>query len=315
MKLIIIPLMAFFLAVAFVFLSKKLAHRFRIFDYPNSKLSIHENPIPLLGGLGIFLAVLMTLTISFIFILNPVGFLTMLGIFLGGALSFLLGLWDDLNWKAIVTRITYKKKFIFQLVISIVIAMFLSAGGLSIKFNPLGIFGVLFVAFYILGGMNAVNLQDGLDGLAAGLVAISTAGFVVLSILSGNNFGLILSLAVMGGALGFLLYNFHPASIFMGDNGSYFLGFLVATLAIVHTSGPDDLRWFIGPVLVIGFPVADCALSILRRILQRKSIFQGDREHIYDRMIKKGVSVRATVLICYLIQVGFVAWGIGLTQL
>ena len=191
----------------------------------------------------------------------------------------------------------------------------MSTGGLSIKVTPLEIFGVLFVAFYILGGMNALNMNDGLDGLAAGMVAISCSGFAVLSILSGNDFGLILSLAGLGMTLGFLLYNFHPASIFMGDNGSHFLGFFVAVLAIVHTSGSNDLRWFIGPVLVIGLPVADCALSILRRILNRKAIFQGDREHIYDKLIHRGISVRGTVLICYLIQACFVACGLSLTQL
>ena len=315
MKFIIIPVLAFSLAVVFVFLSKKLAHRFRIYDYPDSKLSIHQAPIPLLGGLGIFVAVLITLTISFLFILNPKGILTILCVFVGGSLSFSLGLWDDLNWKGIFDRITYKQKFIFQLAVSIVIAVALSVGGLSINITPWGVFGVLIVAFFILGGMNALNLQDGLDGLAAGMFAVSAAGFAVLSVLSGNNFGLILSLAGMGGALGFLVYNFHPASIFMGDSGSHFLGFFVAVLAIIFISRPYDLRWFIGPVLIIGLPVADCAWAIFRRILQRKNIFQGDREHLYDRMIQKGISVKGTVLLCYLIQGGFVVGGVGLTQL
>ena len=315
MRFLIIPVMAFVFTAVFVFLSKKLAQRFRIYDYPDSKLSIHQIPIPLLGGVGIFVAVLITLTISFLFILNPKGILTMLAVFVGGVLSFLLGLWDDLNWKRIFDRITYKQKFIFQLATSIVIAVVLSVGGLSIKITPLGVFGVLFVAFFILGAMNALNLQDGLDGLAAGMVAVSTAGFTVLSVLSGNNFGLILSLAGMGGALGFLVYNFNPASIFMGDNGSHFLGFFVAVLAIIFISRPYDLRWFIGPVLIIGFPVFDCAWAIFRRIIKRKNIFKGDRGHLYDRMIQKGISVRGTVLLCYLIQVVFVAGGVSLTQL
>ncbi len=315
MKFIIIPVMAFVLTAVFVFFSKKLAQRFRIYDYPDPKLSIHQTPIPLLGGLGIFVAVLITLTITFLFILNPKGILTILAVFAGGSLSFLLGLWDDLNLKGVSGRITYKQKFIFQLTVSIVIAVALSVDGFSIKIIPLGVFGVLFVAFFILGGMNALNLQDGLDGLAAGMVAISAAGFAVISVLSGNNFGLILSLAGMGGALGFLVYNFHPASIFMGDSGSHFLGFFVAVLAIIFISRPYDLRWLIGPVLIIGLPVVDCAWAILRRILQRKNIFEGDRGHLYDRMIQKGISVRGTVLICYLIQVGFVAGGVGLTQL
>ena len=171
-------------------------------------------------------------------------------------------------------ELTYKKKFIFQLIISGIVSIAFVMGGLSIKIIPLGIVGVLLMIFYILGGMNAVNLQDGLDGLAAGLIAISSAGFVTLSILTVNNVGLILSLSSLGAALGFLVFNFHPASVFMGDNGSYFLGFLVAVLAIIFTSKPYDLRWFLGPILIIGLPVVDTAWTVIRRILQRTCQFR-----------------------------------------
>lgn len=315
MKFLIIPGISFFLAIVFVYFSNKFAHRFRIYDYPNSELTIHERPVPLIGGIGIFMAVITTLIISFFFIINPVKFIGAFGIFIGGASTFSLGLWDDLKWKGIRGKITYNMKFILQLAICLVIALVLFTGGCYINIIPVGIFGILLTIFYISGSMNAVNMQDGVDGLAAGLVAISSIGFAVLSILSRNNLGLLLSLSVFGATVGFLIFNFHPASIFMGDNGSHFLGFMLAVLAIIFTSRPYDLSWFIGPILVIGLPVADCAWAMVRRIHIRKNICQGDRGHIYDKMIQKGVSTRGTVFICYLIQVFFVVGGVSLTQL
>lgn len=315
MKYLIITGISFFLAIVIVYLSRKLANRFHFYDIPDSSLAIHERPVPILGGLGIFLAILITLTISFFFISNPVNFSRLFSILIGGLLIFLLGLWDDLNWKVVKDKVTYNTKFILQLIICGVISLVFVVGGLSIKVIPVGIVAVILMIFYILGGMNSVNLQDGLDGLASGLVAISVVGFAVLSILSRNNLGLILSLSVLGATLGFLVYNFHPASIFMGNNGSYFLGFIVAVLAIIFSSRPYDLRWFLGPIIIIGLPVADTAWAVARRILHKKNIFQGDRNHIYDRMIQKGISVRETVLICYLIQFVFVAVGVSLTQM
>lgn len=315
MKFLIIPVMAFFLAVAFVFLSKKLANRLNFYDKPDSVLAIHEHPIPLLGGLGILLGVLITFTVSNFFISTQVNFFGLFGVLIGGLLTFLLGLLDDLKWKNFKENFRPNTKIILQVTVSGGISVVLIVGGLNIKIIPIGIFIVFLMIFYILGGMNAVNLQDGLDGLAAGLIAISSAGFTVLSLLTGNIIGLILSLSCLGAVLGFLVYNFHPASIFMGDSGSHFLGFIVAVLAIIFASKPYDLRWFFGPILIIGLPVVDTAWAMTRRILQRNNVFQGDREHLYDRILQKGISVRKTVLICYLVQVGFVSGGLSLTQL
>ena len=315
MNFFYIPWMAFFLAVVFVFVSKKLADQFHIYDNPDSILAVHERPVPHLGGLGIFLAASIALMVSSFFILKQINLLRLFSVFIGGLLAFSLGLWDDLKWKRVRKDYRPSAKFTLQVVVSGVISIVLITGGLSIKFIPVGIIGILLVIFYIFGGMNAVNMQDGLDGLATGLVAISAAGFAGLSFLTGNNLGLMLSLSSLGAALGFLVYNFHPASVFMGDSGSHFLGFIVATLAIIFTSRPYDLRWFIGPILIIGLPVADAAWAVGRRFLRGKKLFQGDRGHFYDRMIQKGISVRRTVLVCYLIQVGFVAGGVSLTQL
>ena len=223
MKFLIIPGLSFFFGVVFVYLSKKLAHFFGVYDYPDSTLTVHERPVPLLGGLGILLGVLITLTVSIAFISMQINFLVLLVVLIGGLLAFLLGLWDDLKWKNLEENFRPNTKVILQVIVGGGISAVLIVGGLNIKIIPVGIVIVFLMIFYILGGMNAVNLQDGLDGLAAGLVAISIAGFTVLSFLTGNTMGLILSLSCLGAILGFLFYNFHPASIFLGDSGSYFL--------------------------------------------------------------------------------------------
>jgi len=315
MNLLYIPWMAFFLAVVFVFLGRKLAKRFHIYDNPGSILAVHEHPVPLLGGVGIFLPIFMALILSFFFIFKQASLLRLASVLTGGLLAFSLGLWDDLKWKRIKRSYRPNVKFILQVAVSGVISIALIGGGLSIRFIPVGIVGMLLVIFYIFGGMNAINMQDGLDGLAAGLVAISTAGFAGLSLLTGNTLGLVVSLSTLGAVLGFLLYNFHPASIFMGDSGSHFLGFIVAALAIIFTSRPYDLRWFIGPILIIGLPVADAGWTVRRRFLQGKKLFRGDRGHFYDRMMQKGISVKGTLLVCWLIQAGFVVGGLGLIWL
>jgi len=314
MNFLYIPWMAFLLAVVFVFLSKKLANQFHIYDNPDSALAVHERPVPHLGGLGIFLAVFIALMLSFFFILKQINLLRLSSVLIGGLLAFSLGLWDDLKWKRVRKNYRPSAKFTLQVVISGAISIVLIVGGLNIRFIPVGIIGMLLVIFYIFGGMNAINMQDGLDGLAAGLVAISTAGFAGVSLLSGNTLGLVVSLSTLGAMLGFLLYNFPPASIFMGDSGSHFLGFIVAGLAIIFTSRPYDLRWFIGPILIIGLPVADAGWTVGRRFLQGKRLFRGDRGHFYDRMMQRGISLKKTVFLCWLIQVGFVAGGVSLTQ-
>ena len=315
MKLFLIFGLSIFFALISIRLIRNIAQRLKLYDYPNLDLTIHKRPIPLLGGIGMFISILTTLLITYVFIINLVKVSILLSILIGGMSVLILGLWDDLKWKGLIKKITYKSKFLLQIFICIAIGAILYSNGCSIKLIPIGVFGLFLMAFYILGGMNAINMQDGLDGLAAGVVAISTIGFLYLSILSANNLGLILSLSLLGGSIGFLIFNFHPASIFMGDNGSHFLGYMVAVLAIIFTSKPYDIRWFFGPILIVGFPVVDCAWAMLRRFFQKKNICQGDRGHIYDRIMQNGFSVKKTVLICYLIQSVFVAGGVALTQL
>ena len=294
-------------------IASKMGIKFGIFDNPEGDaLKIHTQPIPNLGGMVIFAAILIGAMASILFVKTNLG--KLLGTLSCGVVVFGLGLWDDLRWKN-TTRYKPIVKFTSQVLVSVLAGTLLFVIGVRNQFIPMpAVMGAL-AALYVFGSVNAVNMQDGIDGLASGLVAISAAGFIALSVHTGSTLGLVMSLSTLGAVLGFLVYNFHPASIFMGDSGSHLLGFMLALLAIIFTSKPYDIRWFIGPILIIGLPIFDAAWAVMRRSIRRKPLFEGDRGHVYDRMMHRGLSVKQTVLICYFIQAIFVGSGIALTRL
>jgi len=152
-------------------------------------------------------------------------------------------------------------------------------------------------------------MQDGLDGLAGGMAVLSALGFAFLSLEFGHADRLIISSILIGVLIGFLFFNFNPSSIFMGDSGSYFIGFMLAYLAVSFT---DLYHWntFIAPILVVGVPILDAAYAISRRLTRGVSPFSGDRSHFYDQLIQQGLSMRRTVLICWAIQAVFVGIGV-----
>jgi len=231
-------------------------------------------------------------------------------IVLAALFIFLLGLWDDLKWKHI-SQIKPLQKFLLLIIVPLFITIFLWLAGIRINFFPQIYWFTGFLTFlYIFALINAVNYQDGMDGLAGGLVAISLIGFIILSLLSGNNFSFLLSLISFGAVLGFLIFNFPPAKIFMGDSGAYFLGFILAVSAAIF-SKPYNFSSIFGPIFIIGLPIFDGIFTNIRRLLGKKSIFLGNREHFYDRIhLKRGFSIKKTILICYFIQAIFVIIGL-----
>lgn len=306
---IFISIIPFLLALIFTLIIRNLAMKYNIYDNPkNDILKIHKQPISCLGGVAILLAISVGLVITILFFAK-VNSWKLFTILFCGVMVFALGLWDDLKWK---NTKDYKpnSKFILQISVSILAGMILFNSGIRIQFIPIGIVGVILTVLYVFGAINAVNMEDGLDGLAGGLVCISVLGFAILSYLTYDKLALILSLSLLGAVSGFLIYNFSPASIFMGDNGSHFLGFMLAALAIGFTSKPYDVKWFIGPILIIGLPVFDEVYTVLRRSIQRRPLFKGDRGHFYDQLNHRGFSIRQTVLICYLIQSILVVGGV-----
>jgi len=152
--------------------------------------------------------------------------------------------------------------------------------------------------------------MDGLDGLLAGISFISFLGFLIVAGLLSDVLGMILAIILLGIVFGFLFYNWHPASIFMGNNGSQFLGFIMTFFAIYYTIKPYNFSWVFVPLFIIGVPILNIVFVVLRRVIKKQGIFTADRHHLYDKILGKVGSIRKTVLINYLIQIILVSIGL-----
>jgi UDP-GlcNAc:undecaprenyl-phosphate GlcNAc-1-phosphate transferase len=268
-------------------------------------LKIHGTPTPFVGGLGIILGCTVALAVfSAVTLAADVPFV--LATACGVAA---LGFRDDVAATSPIARLAVEG----------VAGLCLAAGGLGLGLfqaagshvaAALGI--VVLGAFYVVGGVNAVNMQDGIDGLAGGMVLISCAGYAWLGIATGRDAMVAVALALGGALVGFLVYNLPPASVFMGDNGSYFLGFLSASLALILTVEGGTTRHVIGGVLMVGVPVFDGALAVGRRLSRGVSPFRGDRSHFYDYLAMRGLPIPAVTAIGWAIQLISVGSGLML---
>jgi UDP-GlcNAc:undecaprenyl-phosphate GlcNAc-1-phosphate transferase len=186
--------------------------------------------------------------------------------------------------------------------------------------------GIGFQVVLVVGASNATNLLDGLDGLCSGVTAFISLGFLLLatSLMAWDIYGpagskyinsepiVLLSFALLGAVIGFLPYNFNPASIFMGDAGSMFLGFMAAVFMILFAEKPVGFKWFLGAMVIFGLPIFDTGLALVRRLVNRRPIFAGDRSHFYDQLVDRGFSVKASVLINYALSAMFGLVGVGI---
>lgn len=269
-----------------------LSQKKKIYDFPEGdELKIHKTPISILGGLSIFFGFFV------LFLLLSIVDYKYLMIALYFFIIFCLGLWDDLKWKHITARKPFVK-FFFLILCSFLSALVLYFTGFRFPFF------LIIAPIYVFVFINAINYQDGMDGQAGFLSIISLFGFFVLSIMAGNSLAFIISISFIGAVFGFLFYNFPPAKIFMGDSGAYLLGGVLALLSFIFFNN------IVSHLFVVGLPLFDGVYSNMRRLIRGKSIFLGDREHFYDRMIKRGFSVKKTLLISGLAQMGFVITGI-----
>jgi UDP-GlcNAc:undecaprenyl-phosphate GlcNAc-1-phosphate transferase len=307
--MIFLFLSSFIISTISTVILKKFGDKYNLCDFPvDEKLKIHKKPIPLLGGLAIFLTFSLLLII-FSYLKNFFNW-QILAIIFAGFLVFLIGFWDDLKWKKI--GIKPEKKFLFLTLFSLLATLSLFFVDIKIQFFLNNFLTFVLTFIYIFALINAINYQDGIDGLAGGLVAISLIGFIILALIFKNILALVISLILIGAVLGFLIFNFPPAKIFLGDSGSYFLGFILAVLAMIF-SKPYNFFSFLGPVFILGVPVFDGIFTNVRRLIQGKSIFLGDRAHFYDKLIFSAkFSITKTLLISYLIQVIFTLIGISI---
>lgn len=291
-----IYLFSFFVSLFLTFLFWKLGEKYKIYDQANDDpLKIHTKSISCLGGLAVFLATIATLLFDY----------RLLPIIVAGLFIFLLGFIDDLRWRD-KARIKKIYKFAYLIIFSLISTKILLMAGFSINFIPIFIIAEIltFVSIFIL--INAINYQDGMDGLAGGIMVISLIGFVFLG-------DILIAPILIAIILGFLVFNFPPAKIFMGDSGAYFLGFISAVLIMIYLK-PYDFFGLLGIIFILGLPLFDGVYTNLRRLAKGKSIFSGDREHFFDRLLQKGYSVKKVLFICYSIQVIFVVIGLSILK-
>lgn len=306
-----------------------LSRRFGVWDLPDPR-KVHSQPIPRWGGgaltAGVFLA------LGGVFLLDPrfrtllafrhkiweggevVGVLglkaQLVGILFGATVCVVLGMWDDK--KSLPPTV----KLLAQIIAAYVAMMY------GVRMAGLALPGLGFVAFplflsqiltllWLLGFMNAINLTDGLDGLAAGLVAIAAGTFLFVALLQSDTsvvlyakqlkLASVLSSAVAGAALGFLVHNFYPAKVFMGDGGSLFLGFMLGAISIIGTLKTSAVLAFLIPVLVVALPVTDVAMALIRRARRGQGLMTADRGHFHHRLLAGGWTQREIVLLVYVI--------------
>jgi len=295
-----LSIISFFISLVLTFIFWKVGERYKIYDLATEDpLKIHKKSVSCLGGLAMILA--MGIVFSLKMILENNFNWQILGIMLGAILIFLIGFIDDLKWRD-KFRIKRIYKFIFLILFSFLAAIILLSVGIGVELI------LIFVSIFIL--INAVNYQDGMDGVAGATVIVSLIAFSFLAWSFGNNLALLISLVSASVILGFLVFNFPPAKIFMGDSGAYFLGFILAVLTLIF-SKPYSILTFLGLIFILGLPLFDGIFTNLRRLAKGKSIFIGDRVHFFDRLLQKGFSVRKTLLICCIIHIIFVILGLS----
>lgn len=269
-------------------LARRLAQRAGVLDEPSER-KIHAIPIPRLGGLAIFAAFILALIFfGDRFYVNQV-----VGIFLGATLVSFLGLWDDRRSLPVWIKLLGQ--------IAAALILLLSGVQIAVLRHPVlnGAATVLWVVFIT----NAFNLLDNMDGLAGGVAAIAAAFFLLLAAMSGQYLVGALAAALLGACIGFLAYNLNPATIFMGDSGALFIGFMLAAVGI-KLRFPDNVpfvTWMI-PVLVLGLPIFDTTLVIVSRLRRGKNpLTTPGKDHTSHRLARLTGSNREAVLICYLI--------------
>ena len=304
LNILLLLVVATGVALAVVPVVRALSLRAELVDQPGGR-KVHTMAVPRLGGIGIvsgIAAALLVETAGELFWGWPHVLLSgdgqVLGTVLGIAVIFAVGLVDDVRGMKAGVKLGGQ----------ILAALFPVMLGLRIEFFgnpfgegtiPLGWWSYPLTVIWLVAFANVFNLIDGLDGLAGGVAAISGASFLALAIVMHQSIAAILAVALIGGCLGFLRYNFNPASIYMGDSGSLSIGFVLGCVSLTGVMKSAAAISLLAPLLIIGVPVFDTASAILRRSLHGRPIHEADNGHIHHRLLHRGFSVRQTVLVIY----------------
>lgn len=303
-KEILFLVLAFVVAFIFSFAATPLVYRFAFkigaIDVPKDSRRMHKKPTPRLGGLAIIFGFMVSI---FCF-----GEMTrqLMGMLIGAAVIAAMGVIDDCK------NLRAKLKFAIQILAALLV-IFIGDIKITVITNPNifsdspylvlpGWLSILTTIFWIVFITNAVNFIDGLDGLAAGVSAIMSVSLVFIALRVGEYPVAVIGLALMGACFGFLPFNFNPAKIFMGDTGSTFLGFILATLSIQGIFKSYAIISFAVPLLILGLPLFDALFAMIRRVYHGKSPMEADRGHLHHRLIDMGFSQKQTVFILYAIS-------------
>lgn len=316
-------LTALVITILGVIIVKRLARLLHFVDDPGER-KVHQHPIPLGGGIALFFGVFLTfifaiVSVSLIKIYQPhwipqtvyeylpgvfIMIPRLVTIFIGGMIMFLLGLIDDIwglnPW--------------IKLVGQFIVAFFLVSSNIHLNlflpdYIPGGAYfaSIITIAWIILI-TNSLNLLDHMDGLSAGVTAVLSAIFLIAAYQTGQYFIASFLCAILGATIGFLIFNTHPASIFMGDAGSLLLGYLISVLTIIFTFYRTQTDYpfyvFFVPLLVVAVPLFDTISVIIIRLKHHKPIFKGDMNHLAHRLVGLGMGVRSAVLTIYLLTIG-----------
>jgi UDP-GlcNAc:undecaprenyl-phosphate GlcNAc-1-phosphate transferase len=307
--------------------SRALARRFGVIDAPGHR-KVHAQPMPRLGGFAVFVSFTGVVLAGTFFApaLQGLGWVQetfgsslsllqeayrvksrLLAILAGGTLIFAVGLADDILGK----RFPVGVKFGGQ----ILAALMLIAAGVRISFLPNEVLNVGVTMIWLVGVTNAFNLLDNMDGLAAGVAFVASSVFLINAWALGEFFIGLMLIAFMGSLLGFLLYNFHPATVFLGDCGSLFIGFVMGSLTLLEryiSHASSTLFPILMPVVVLALPLLDTATVMYIRVKERRPIYVGDSRHLSHRLVSLGFSQRTAVLFLYLVTF---ALGLGAASL
>ncbi len=285
MQFVPIMIASFVVALALTPLSRQLARRFNVLDQPSSR-KIHTSATPYLGGLAIYGGMALALVVF-----SPRDYLVeTLAIGAGASWLALIGLIDDRN------GLPPRLKFLAQ---------FLAGGalvlaGVSINLTHIPVLDAALTIVFVATITNALNFLDNMDGLAAGLTGIAAGFFFILAVGEGQGLVSSLAAAICGASIGFLIFNFNPASIFMGDMGSLVLGFMLAVLAIkLRFNASFSISTWSVPLLVLGLPLFDISLVIFTRLREGRSPTEAGKDHTSHRLVQMGLSPRNAVLVLY----------------
>src|SRR5205085_439524 len=282
---------------------RRLSVKFGWLDVPRDDRRVHSQAIPRVGGLAILLSTLIAFSLlPFVDNLVTESLLRerwlLLMIFAPAVLVTILGLYDD------VRGANATIKFI---ALTVAGTIFYAMGGRieNLSIPVIGSIHLPLIASYlatllwIVGVTNAFNLIDGIDGLAAGAGLFASLVVLVVSLMLGHAHVTVVALGLSGALIGFLRYNFNPASIFLGDSGSLLIGFTLAALSLQGSQKASTAVAIAIPLMAFGLPVIDTAFSMVRRFLSRKPVFQGDREHVHHKLLERGWSQRRVVFVLY----------------